>query len=289
MFRLAWTTDTHLNFLRVIGALESFVEYLKEDAAEVSGGPPDALVITGDIAEGHNFGDFIEDVKKMFGKPVYFVLGNHDFYGSSFEEARDWAARLGGWLVTEAPVKLTDEIALVGHDGWYDARIGNPFGLQMSDFRCIRDFNRMKVMGIIERSRQEADNAADAARVKLDAALDAYPNVIFATHFPPFEGACWHEGKLSDVEWLPWFTSKAMGDMLLEVAQARPDKKILVLCGHTHSSGVFDAAPNLKVLTGQSQYYHPCLAGVLDLDSEGCSSAYLRMRNAFVGVPSLFP
>lgn len=280
MFRLAWATDTHLNFLRVIGALESFVESLKEDALEIAGWDLDALIITGDIAEGHDFGDHIESIKKQLGKPVYFVLGNHDIYGSSFDSARDWAARLGGWLTSDGVVKLTDEVALVGHDGWYDARIGNPYALKMSDFMCIQNFNRKTIHGIVEMSRIEADNAAAAAKVTLNKALDGFSKVIFATHYPPFAGACWHEGKLSGDDWMPWFTSKAMGDMLLEVAIARPDKHILVLCGHTHSSGYYEAAPNLKVLTGQAQYHHPSLAGVLEV--ENGAEAYIRNRSIFV-------
>lgn len=285
MFRLAWASDTHLNFLRVAGALECFVQSLKDDVLEVTGWDLDALIITGDVAEGHDFGDQIEDVKKYLGKPVYFVLGNHDFYGSSFESVRSWAARLGGWLTSEGVVKLTDEVGLTGHDGWYDARIGNPYGLKMSDFRAIQDFNRKTVEDIIQLSRHEADKAASEAEVHLNKALDLFPKAIFATHYPPFEGACWHEGKMSGNEWLPWFTSKAMGDMLLKVAQARPEKQIMVLCGHTHSSGVYVAAPNLKVLTGQAVYGQPSLAGTIEIGDT--TEVYLRNRAIFQGIRGL--
>lgn len=69
-----------------------------------------------------------------------------------------------------------------------------------------------------------------------------------ATHYPSFHDACWHEGSISNKEWLPWFTCKAMGDMLLALAEEHPDRQILVLCGHTHSRGKVDILPNFKII-----------------------------------------
>jgi len=44
-----------------------------------------------------------------------------------------------------------------------------------------------------------------------------------------------------------------MGDMLLASAEEAPDRQILVLCGHTHSPGIVDILPNLRVcLNGES-------------------------------------
>jgi hypothetical protein len=47
------------------------------------------------------------------------------------------------------------------------------------------------------------------------------------------------------------------------VASGHPDRRILVLCGHTHSAGVHDHAPNLRVLTGAAVYGKPDVAKLL--------------------------
>lgn len=49
-------------------------------------------------------------------------------------------------------------------------------------------------------------------------------------------------------------TCKAMGDLLLEVAQANPDVQIDVLCGHTHREAAVEMLPNLRVHTGRGGY-----------------------------------
>jgi hypothetical protein len=59
-----------------------------------------------------------------------------------------------------------------------------------------------------------------------------------------------------------------MGEALTEIMQEFPDRKLLVLCGHTHSSGVYSPLPNLRVLTGESQYYVPDAAGILDVGTD---------------------
>jgi len=286
MFKLAWATDVHLNFLRLPGAARSFAEYL---ASETS---CDALLLTGDITELPHLRYTLEELAAGLQRPLYFVLGNHDYYQGSFAEGREIASSFEGWLDKEQAVfELSPTIALVGSEGWYDAERGLPFAesFTMADWVTITDIKEVSA-GIIPRymksaslearkrvvklSRERSRAAADAARSRLVAALEKYTTVIFATHFPPFQEACWHEGNLSEPPWLPWFTSVYMGDMLTEVADQHPDRKILVLCGHTHSSGTYLARPNLKVLTGEAVYGAPDLAGTLEV-SDGL---YVTMK-----------
>jgi Icc-related predicted phosphoesterase len=93
------------------------------------------------------------------------------------------------------------------------------------------------------------DEAAAHLRKLLPDALK-FNHVIVLTHVPPFREACWHQGKISDNNWLPHFACKAVGDVLLEAMIAAPDKRMTVLCGHTHGSGEAELLPNLRVLTG---------------------------------------
>jgi Icc protein len=83
---------------------------------------------------------------------------------------------------------------------------------------------------------------------------------------PPWREAAWHRGKPSDDDWLPFFSCKAAGDVLEAAMRARPDREMLVLCGHTHGGGVARILPNLEVRTGEAKYGQPRIQGVIELD-----------------------
>src|SRR5260370_41742809 len=74
-------------------------------------------------------------------------------------------------------------------------------------------------------------------------------NVIVLTHVPPFREACWHEGRISDDDWLPHFACRAVGDRLAAVMRSHPDCGMSILFGHKHCSGVARIFPHLAVST----------------------------------------
>ena len=94
------------------------------------------------------------------------------------------------------------------------------------------------------------------------AALERFSRVLVATHLPPLREACWHKGQISDDEWAPHFTCKAIGDVLLEVVPEYPDRQVDVYCGHTHSPGITRPLPNLTIHTGGSEYGRPADSAV---------------------------
>ena len=164
-------------------------------------------------------------------------------------------------------VRLSAETVLVGHDGWYDARHGAPktTRVELADFFAIEELQGLGRAALLERVRSMGDRAAHDADKALQTAASTARRVTFATHVPPFREACWHQGAISDDEWLPWFTCKAMGDVLVAVAEAYPETAFSVLCGHTHSEGQVQIRPNLEVLTGKARYGAPDVCGVLVL------------------------
>ena len=89
---------------------------------------------------------------------------------------------------------------------------------------------------------------------------------IVLTHVPPFRESCWHQGRISDDDWLPYFTCRAVGDALLEIMQARPDRDLTVLCGHTHGEGQAEILPNLRVWTGGADYGKPRVERILVIE-----------------------
>lgn len=276
--RVLWLTDIHLNFLISEDTCRLFGEYMRE------GHQFDEVLVTGDIAEAPSLVPLLKAFAAGIGedRQVRFVLGNHDFYHGSIAKvhaslAEPLAPNLT-WLDTAEPILLDDQTALVGKYAWYDAVFGDGVRSEvlMSDFKIVKEFRERfqeyrwiydaREGGrnrLLRKLRALAHDAAQEAMPKLVGALERRNHVIFATHIPPFEGACWHEGKLSNPQWMPWFTSAAMGKMLEKVAAAYPQQKILVLCGHTHSPGVYQHAPNLRVVTGRAEYYAPDVAGII--------------------------
>jgi hypothetical protein len=45
--------------------------------------------------------------------------------------------------------------------------------------------------------------------------------------------------------------------MLIETISRRPERKVTVLCGHTHGEGETWPLPNLHVRTGRARYGEP--------------------------------
>lgn len=253
--RLAWATDVHLNFLGVAQRARF--------AAEVAATETEGVLITGDIAEADSVEPLLEELAAVVKRPVWFVLGNHDFYRGGIEEVRARAAAMTAarWLPAAGVVPLAPGVALVGHDGWGDARLGNfaRTSVELSDFFLIRDLMGLDRTARVAVLRRLGDEAAEAMRALVVQALDVARHVIVATHVPPFRESCWHEGQLSNDEWLPYFTCAAVGDVLREVMTAHPDARMTVYCGHTHSGGEAELLPNLRVITGPARYGAPAV------------------------------
>ncbi len=267
MFRLAWLTDLHLNFL-AYAQVDEFLGRL--ESLEVDG-----FVVTGDISEARELARMLGQIAERIPRPVYFVLGNHDFYHGSIREvrtmatacARDSAAGRLHYLSTMSEaVELTLGAALVGHDGWADARSGDYERSQvmMNDYRLIAELaahgkrDRWPILKAL------GDEAAQHIRRLLPQALERFEHVLLATHVPPLREACWHEGHPSDDEWAPHFTCQAMGDAVLAIMRDFPQRQLTVLCGHTHSPGECRPLPNVHIFTGEAKYGQPAVQRVLE-------------------------
>jgi predicted MPP superfamily phosphohydrolase len=264
--KLAWLTDIHLNFVRP-DARERFY-------AEVRQTQCDALLLGGDIAEAPHVAADLRELAREVEKPVYFVLGNHDFYRSSIADVQAQMRALSDpnltWLTNSGVHDLAGTTALIGDDGWADGRLGNyaQSHVFLNDNVLIREFVGLDKWPRLRLMNDLADAAAARIRTKLEDARTRHKHVVLLTHVPPFREAAWHEGRPSDDEWLPHFSSKAVGDAIVEVMQQHPDVQLTVLCGHTHGSGVARILPNVLVKTGGAVYGKPAVQEVLLLHGE---------------------
>jgi len=261
--RLAWATDIHLNFLSA-EARHAFYDTFREAGAE-------AVVVTGDIAEAPSLDALLREFGDALDVPAYFVLGNHDFYRGDVASARATARSLSAahprlrYLTGAAPVSLDARTALVGHDGWADGRAGDfaRSKVFLNDYLLIADLVTYDPVERLARMQRLAREAADALAEVATEALVAHEHVIVATHVPPFREACWHDGKVSDDQWAPHFTSVTVGEALRAVMARHPHRTMEVLCGHTHGAGTAQVLPNLVVRTGGAEYGAPSIAAVL--------------------------
>ncbi|MFH1919482.1 MAG: metallophosphoesterase [Planctomycetota bacterium] len=273
MKRLAWLTDVHLNFLDDVDR--------RQFAESLAGESFDAVVISGDIAESPDVCEHLREMADVVRRPIYFVLGNHDFYRGSIERTRHEVTELAAgsefldYLTASGVVELTPTTALVGHDGWGDARLGDYDGsdVLLNDFFYIEELKRYQtgpweidrapLEGMLRSLGNEA--ARHFARV-LPEAFETHRRVVAVTHVPPFREAAWHKGKHSDDDWLPFFASKAAGDCMRDVMRDRPDRELVVLCGHTHGAGQTQILDNLRVLTGGADYGRPRIEEILEFE-----------------------
>lgn len=263
--RLAWLTDIHLNFVDLDG-VEAFAD-------SVAAQKPDAVLITGDIGEAFSVTFLLEALAGLIRRPIYFVLGNHDFYRGSIHEVRAAAAEAAAaspwltWLPAAGVVPLTPDFALVGHDGWADGRCGDYDNswVVLNDYMLIREFHGRNKQERLALMQSLGDQAAAYLRGVLPEALESHRRVLVAIHTPPFREACWHDGRISDDHYLPHFVCRSAGDALRDVADAYPASGLLVLCGHSHGAGRADVRPNLVVLTGGAEYGAPAVQRVFDL------------------------
>jgi predicted phosphohydrolase len=272
---LLWATDVHLDHLPLREAPLEFGRALAREQPEAQG-----LIVTGDIAEAPSIEWTLRELAAGFGGPVYFVLGNHDYYRSSFAAVdRAMAATCLAssglhWLHLES-AQLTDTAALVGVNGWYDARYGDRNSdLQLTDFTAIHELFAAQDESreaLLRFCTERADAQARSFEQRLEGLLERQrqQHILVATHVPPFQAAAWHEGKPSDEHWAPFFSNKALGDVLLACAERHETVKYTVLCGHTHGSGCYRARENLTVYTGCAQYGAPDLAGFVEVDTKG--------------------
>ena len=121
--KIAWLTDLHLNFLEKQERIDFYQTVIESKA--------DVIFISGDSAEAPSISDLLAEMKQIISKPIYFVLGNHDFYRGSVGSVREDMTRLTQaveglyWLPASGIHKLTNDVLLVGTDGFADGRYGN--------------------------------------------------------------------------------------------------------------------------------------------------------------------
>ena len=122
MKTIAWITDIHFDHLTP-DEIGRFIRNLEDTQ-------PDVVLIGGDTATAQSIQSDLEMIAEILQRPIYFVLGNHDFYGGSIaatygalkviSQQSNWLH----WLPASGVVTLTERVGLIGHGCFADGRLG---------------------------------------------------------------------------------------------------------------------------------------------------------------------
>lgn len=263
MTRLVWITDIHLDHLTP--------EQVNAFYARLVASQPDALLITGDIADGEASERYLQQLANTLLCPIYFVLGNHDYHNRSITQSRANIQALASasddqlqWLNTNNGIELTPSVVLAGHDGWSDGRYGNFFAspIVLSDYQRIHELQGLTHGALYAKLNELGDEAANHLRTVLPPLLEHYPNVMVALHPAPYRESCAYNNQIAseDNPYLPHFSCKAAGDALRDLAVSYPQCQIHVLAGHTHHHTEATILPNLTVTVAGAVYGDPQIA-----------------------------
>lgn len=272
--KIAWVTDIHLDHLHEITINPGYGPEKRLSEAKVEAfckkilaKSPDSVLITGDISNAEVIEIHLMWLEKYLPDlPIYFVLGNHDYYHGSIWEVRQRLAKYDGtktrtiWLNTQGVVPLTEKTALVGHDGWYDGGYSDWFKsrLVMAEYHIVHEFRLKPPQVVYEKLQELAQGCADHIHKHVFEAAKTFPNVLFATHVPAFRNNSRAPNRqLSDPSWLPNMSSKKAGDALVQAAMNHRKVQFTCLSGHTHTPWEETYMDNLKEITGASDYGSP--------------------------------
>lgn len=261
--RIIWSTDLHFDSSDRTQYRMYFDLVIAHE--------PDLVLIGGDISNGSSSLAHLANLANVVEKPICFVLGNHDYYYESISKMRKAAKELTQeipslhYLTYKGIIPLSDQTALIGHDGWSDAKAGDFFNSEilLNDYFLIEELKRLNQEERYKKLNELGEEAAEYLKKNLLLALKRYDSIVMLTHVPPFEEACLHEGVFADHNWTPHFVGKSTGDAIEIVMKENPSKQLLVLCGHTHWGQDIQILPNLRVVVGHCDLGLPNVQGVI--------------------------
>jgi predicted phosphohydrolase len=252
--KYVWLTDTHLSMSIIPAMKRRFIDRIKSIGA-------DGLIITGDISNGLWLESDLRYLAEHHQKPIYFVLGNHDYYwrhmGSVHEDVRRLCKEYSNlfWLSENDPITLTEGVALVGHEGWFDANCGD----RDSTYFAVDRFINLDIwragdhVDQIFMWREMAKISSEAIEQKVISAAKKAEVIYIATHFPPWKEASRADGKFLEKLWHAYNTNTTLGKTLERLTQT-VKAQLVVLAGHTHLSCNFTVSKRLQCRVAPASY-----------------------------------
>jgi len=235
----------------------------------------DAALVIGDISVAEQLQNHLELISKAcWPRPVYFLLGNHDYFDGSFAGVDRLVAETCKHLRNLIPlgggeiIRLTPHTALVAHRGWYDGQAGSGAmtWVDTPDRHRINDLKGLSRPELFTKLKDLGTESARYFRRVLPAALRQYSTVYIATHVPPFWQGIRHGDASCDWNRQPYFSNIAAGNVIASIARYFPNRRIVVYAGHTHCPVHVRLSANLEIHVAGSQPGFPALQGVVQIE-----------------------
>ncbi len=266
--QLLWISDIHLD--------QAQDEEKRRFFDKLATSQCDAVLITGDITTSKYLAGSLGEISRAAGTtPVMFVLGNHDYFGSSFENVDREVAEICKRHSNLVPlgngeiIQLSANTALIGHRGWFDGqagagartRVGSADRYHIDDFKNLNKaqyFNKLRDLGV---------QSADYFRRVLPAALQRFQTVLVATHVPPCTQALRHRGSYCEWDRQPFFSNRAAGNSIIGISRSFRSfrsfarRQVIIYSGHSHCYSRFQL-DNVEVRVAGSQPGFPALNGI---------------------------
>lgn len=263
---LLWMSDLHLDQATAKNRHKLFRSLRNADY--------DAAVITGDTAASPSLVQHLEALADACApRPVYLVLGNHDFFFSSLRdtqsEVRKLCHRVSNLhhLQDHGVVWLNRHTVLLGHHGWADARCG--WGIKTcvrsSDHWCIDDFRKLAQPARFDLMTQLGGASARWIRQNINSVLRNADKLIVATHVPAFQTSAHFNGSPCGPCHSPHYVNASLGGLLIGTARHNRQKRFTVLSGHTHSEVQEHILANLESRVAGSKRGRPQIQEILPL------------------------
>lgn len=192
------------------------------------------------------------------------------------------------WLPASGAQKLNNDVVLLGYDCFADGRYGDYTNSRvvLNDSRMIIDLFQCSALGkypLLEKMQQLAGQDAKELENSIEQAVRSYnpQKIVILIHVPPFREVCMHEGKISSDDYLPFFSTKITGEILMHAAENYPEIEFLALCGHTHSKGFFQLIAQYFNYRTQDlfdwYFVHVILAACWNLEDNINANLFLRL------------
>lgn len=268
-------TDLHFDFMDGGKRLEFY-----HKINEIN---PDIITITGDIGNSRTVKNYLDEIFiHVDTKLIYYVLGNHDYYGSSIALVTEKLVRShysgefsdpNGSQLTPAWVKefsIKGNNLIFGINNVADGKCGDlrKSNIYLNDYSYIEEYNVQNYKEVIPNLGKISADQLDLRLSDYD--LSSFENVIILMHVPPFSGASLSpNGYPSNSYWAPHFVNFTCGEVLDKYAKNNPNTNFIILSGHTHTQSTYKHSDNLVVYTGKGEYEKAMISGILEINRDG--------------------
>lgn len=224
--------------------------------------PENPILLTGDVSTARDFRRDIARFAETFSGQIYVVMGNHDYWGSSYEQMNNFVRDIkirNVHICSNAGFDIRDGTAIVMVNNWYSPEIeavADRF-VSMNDWNHMANFAGYGITGnisdairaaqaISEKSAGYANNVFSEVSDEIESG--DVERVVVMAHFPPYVEM------MSRIDnYTPFYFDPKMGAVIRRFAMKHEHIPVTVVSGHTHTYRSFKE-DNVKGIVAPANY-----------------------------------